>query len=89
MSMSMGVRLICDACKASNHDRCAGQVRAFIDPDGPDWYGCECSCARRRRERRDADWKVNEVLTAYKRRYGVEALAALVAEHNGGQGPRA
>lgn len=73
--------LVCDPCsKQHDHDRCAGQVRAFIDSDGPDWYGCECYCAKRRRDRREADRKLREVVTAYERRYGAEALLTIVQE---------
>ena len=72
--------LACDSCKQHQHDECAQTVRAFIEPDGPDTYLCQCHCARSKRERREADRKVLAVVGAYERRYGAEALGKLLRE---------
>jgi hypothetical protein len=73
--------LVCDPCrKEHDHDRCARSVHAFVEQDGPNWYSCECSCNQRRRRRETADRKVQQVVGAYRREFGDEAMRDLLAE---------
>ena len=67
----------CDPCRDNKHECCAGSVSVF-DQDGPNYYGCECYCARLRRERREADRVLRLTVEAYERRYGREALLTAV-----------
>jgi hypothetical protein len=75
------MRLLCDNCSEGCRDGrlCQGTVRAFIEPDGPRDYLCECYCAKQKREREEDDRKLQSVVMAYRDRYGGDALRELVA----------
>ena len=78
-----GVRIECDPCSKVpfDHNACERYVKAFIEPSGPDSYACECYCNRQRQRQATGDRKIRELLDAYRREFGADAVARAVAPY--------
>lgn len=73
--------LRCDPCSKGNCSECKHWVRAFIEPDGPQDYQCECYCERNRVRKDAGDRSLRSVISGYKRAFGDIELQKILKEY--------